>query len=105
MECERCGSCCDTYSFIMHNRFPDNDPTEIARLIKYHGCEPLRCPNPDGEDFMGIRIPLTCEHLEMVDGKAICKIYETRPVVCQDYFCKKVKDKAVIELVKNGLHI
>ena len=101
--CERCGKCCNTYSFQMLNRDPDNDPKEIARLIKYHGCEPLRCKQPDGTYVMGIRIPMTCEHLEQTEnGKFSCKIHETRPVVCKEYFCEKIIAKAVKELAKGN---
>ena len=92
-KCERCGKCCDTYSFWMTNRSFDNDPKEIKRLAKYHGLTLMR--NKKGE--LGIKIPMTCEHLEMIDGKATCKIHDTRPVVCQEYFCGKVIKKALEE--------
>lgn len=100
IQCERCGKCCDTYSFWLgKNRLADDDKLEIARLIKYHGCEPVK-NEKTGE--LGIRIPITCEHLDLQDGKAVCKIYETRPVVCKNYFCKKVIEKAI---KKYGVHI
>jgi Fe-S-cluster containining protein len=103
-ECERCGKCCDTYSFHMSNRFFDDDPTEIKKLIEYHNCTPIRVSNPGGKDFLGIRIPQTCVHLKMVKGKAVCKIHDKRPRVCKEYFCKKVIEKA-LRRGANGIHI
>jgi len=98
--CERCGKCCDTYSFWMTNRSYEDDPTEIKRLIEYHNCEPMRGAN--GE--LGIKIPMTCIHLEWDEGKAKCKIYDTRPKVCRDYSCKKIIDKAIAKAF-DGIYI
>ena len=104
-QCERCGACCDTYSFHMINRFFDDDPTEIKQLIEYHNCTPIRVPNPEGKDFLGIRIPQTCIHLERdKEGKSVCKIQDKKPIVCKNYHCKKVIEKAVRELT-NGIRI
>jgi len=97
--CERCGKCCNTYSFWMTNRSFDDDPLEIKRLIEYHGCTPMK--NKEGE--LGISIPMTCIHLEMIDGKATCKIHDTRPVVCKEYYCEKVIKKALEEQIANGV--
>jgi Fe-S-cluster containining protein len=80
----------------MSNRSFDDDPKEIKRLIEYHGCLPTK--NKKGE--LGIIIPLTCIHLEFIDGKSRCRIYEKRPVVCKEYFCEKVIKEA---LEKNGV--
>jgi Fe-S-cluster containining protein len=104
-QCERCGACCDTYSFHMTNRFFDDDPTEIKRLIEYHNCTPVKVNNPNGKDFLGIRIPQTCINLDWdKDGKSICKIHDNKPIVCNEYYCKKVIEKAVHKLA-NGLCI
>jgi len=92
--CERCGKCCNGYTFWMTNRSFDNDPTEIKRLIEYHNLVVLK--NKKGE--MGIHIPGACVHLEMIDGKSKCKIYDNRPVVCQEYYCEKVIKKALKEM-------
>ena len=97
--CERCGKCCNTYSFWMTNRSFDDDLLEIKRLIEYHGCTPMK--NKEGE--LGISIPMTCIHLEMIDGKATCKIHDTRPVVCKEYYCEKVIKKALEEQIANGV--
>jgi Fe-S-cluster containining protein len=53
---------------------------------------------------MGIHIPSKCINLEMVDGKPFCKIHDTRPGVCRNYFCEKVIAKA-LQGVANGLCI
>jgi Fe-S-cluster containining protein len=33
-----------------------------------------------------------CKHLGVVDGKHMCDIYETRPLVCRDFRGKKFTD-------------
>jgi len=84
----------------MTNRDFEDDPKEIKRLIEYHNCKALK--NKQGE--MGIKIPISCIHLGFNDGKAYCKIYETRPVVCKEYYCEKVIRKA-LEKLTDGIHI
>jgi Fe-S-cluster containining protein len=85
----------------MTNRSFADDPMEIKRLIEYHGCTPI-C-NAQGE--LGISIPISCIHLEMVDGKSSCKIHDTKPVVCQNYFCGKVMKTALEKSISNGVHV
>lgn len=97
-KCESCGKCCDSYSFWMSNRSYEDDPKEIKRLIEYHGCAPVRGEN----GILGINIPLTCIYLGWKDGKSYCKIHDKKPIVCKEYYCKKVIDKAVIENFENG---
>lgn len=89
--CERCGKCCNTYSFWLTNRSFDNDPKEIKRLAEYHNLTVMK--NKKGE--MGIKIPITCKHLGWKDGKSFCKINDTKPIVCKEYFCGKA--------IENGL--
>lgn len=69
----------------MSNRSFDNDPKEIKKLMLYHNCEPMR--NAQGE--LGIKIPMTCIHLRVEDGKSSCAIHDNKPVVCKEYFCGK----------------
>ena len=86
----------------MTNRSYDDDPKEIKKLMSYHGIQPIK--NAKGE--LGIHIKGKCEHFEWVDGKASCKIYETRPVVCKEYYCQKAKDLGKkLEELANGVHI
>uniref|UniRef100_A0A6M3IEC3 Uncharacterized protein n=1 Tax=viral metagenome TaxID=1070528 RepID=A0A6M3IEC3_9ZZZZ len=69
------------------------DPQEIARWWQYHHCQPCLYPAKDGDGFrLGVKVPLTCQHLEWQDGVTSCAIYETRPKVCQDYFCPEVRN-------------
>jgi Fe-S-cluster containining protein len=76
----------------MSNRSYDDDPKEIKKLIEYHGCTPIK--NAQGE--LGISIPMTCVHLGWDDeGKSFCKIHENKPVVCKEYYCGKVIEKAL----------
>ena len=106
MNCKRCGVCCSSAFFAMYNRPIDEDTEEIARWILYHGCEPMRYPTENG-DVLAIKIPIPCEHLGYSEKEGYhCKIYETRPVVCKNYFCKKVKDEGVLNVIKeNGIRI
>jgi len=99
-KCERCGKCCNTYTFWMSNRSYDNDPKEIKRLIEYHGCTPIK--NMKGE--LGISIPMTCQYLAWEGSKSICKIQDKKPVVCKEYYCGKIIEQALKEKL-NGVHI
>jgi len=86
----------------MTNRSYDDDPTEIKRLMEYHGIKPLK--NAKGE--LGIHVPGKCDHFEwQADGKAGCKIYETRPVVCKEYYCDKIIQKALKKVIENGTNV
>lgn len=96
--CQRCGDCCRTYTFWLTNRSFDNDPKEIKRLAEYHNLECMK--NAKGE--LGIKIPMTCIHLKMVDGKSECAIQDDKPVVCREYFCGKAIAKA-LEGLTNGV--
>lgn len=98
--CEQCGTCCDGYTFWMTNRSYDDDPTEIKKLIEFHGLRTMK--NSKGE--LGIHIPSKCINLEMKDGKPSCKIEAIKPVVCREYYCEKVIAKALQEAT-NGLHV
>jgi Fe-S-cluster containining protein len=99
-ECQRCGDCCRTYSFWMSNRSYDDDPTEIKRLIECHNCEPMR--NAKGE--LGIKIPMTCIHLRMQDGKSSCAIHDSKPIVCKRYHCGRAIEKG-LEKSLDGVHV
>lgn len=98
-ECEQCGQCCNTYSFWLTNRSYDNDPKEIKRLIEYHCCEPMK--NKRGQ--LGIKIPMTCIELRLIDGISSCDIHDHKPVVCKEYYCEKIIKKALEKL--NGIHV
>jgi Fe-S-cluster containining protein len=76
----------------MTNRSFDNDPKEIKRLAKYHNLELMR-HKETGE--LGIKVPMTCIHLGWDNGKSYCKIHETRPVVCKEYFCGDAIQKGI----------
>jgi len=82
----------------MSNRSFRDDPKEIKRLIEYHNCQPV-C-NRKGQ--LGIKIPMTCIHLRIVDGKSQCAIHDTKPVVCKEYFCEAAI-KGALEKQLNGV--
>jgi len=102
-ECKRCGRCCSSAFLALHNILVEDDKQEIAQWLKYHGCEPMHYPGKDG-DVLAVNIPISCEHLSSETGtrKAVCLIYENRPNVCKNYFCKPVKDECVRKLA-NGI--
>lgn len=90
-ECKRCGQCCSSAFLAMDNRPIGKDPKELARYYKLHHCEPMSYPTPKGAVF-AIKIPLVCSWLEWdQNGKARCKDYEHRPVVCREYFCHRCR--------------
>ena len=93
MMCKQCGTCCSSAFLALVNVPADDDNQEIARWLKYHGCEPMRYPGGNGE-VLAVKIPIPCEHLssDPGTGQAVCLIYENRPKVCINYFCKKAKE-------------
>ena len=95
--CTRCGQCC-TCAFIgLHSIRVDDDPQEFARWLAYHRCDVKGLPTEDGDVLM-IRIPMVCKHLAYdKQGLASCKIYDTRPQICRDHLCDKLRSGAVPE--------
>jgi len=98
LECKRCGYCCSSAFFFL----PDqgvNDKKELGRWFSYHHCDVMPYPTPEGER-LGIRIPLVCKYLGFDKEKGLyeCTMYENRPVVCKEYFCKRVKDQLAAKL-------
>ena len=89
MECSRCGKCCKSPK-AKFRYSPDN-----LRFYRYHGLE--------GEvvgGFVEFAIGNDCQHLT-AEG---CSIYEDRPNICKDYYCKtgeKVKLSVFERLMLN----
>jgi Fe-S-cluster containining protein len=76
----------------MTNRSYDDDRKEIKKLIEFHGLQTMR--NSKGE--LGIHIPGNCEHYdEDEEGKSLCKIHDTKPAVCREYFCERAIKSAL----------
>ena len=61
-------------------------------------------PTPEGEK-LGVRIPLVCKYLSFDKEKGLyeCTIYENRPIVCKEYFCKRVRDELAIKLARESM--
>lgn len=89
-KCLRCGRCCLWATFSLKGE-ADNDRQEIKRWLEGHHCVSVLYPEKDGKMTMGVRIPLICQYLKCKDGVYSCKIYETRPVICKEYFCQRAK--------------
>ena len=102
-ECDRCGYCCSTLFFFLPNEGME-DKKELGKLFSHHHCDVMEYPTPEGKR-LGIRIPLACKYLGFDKEKGVyaCTIYETRPVVCKDYFCKRVKDKVAATLAQEAM--
>ena len=96
--CERCGYCCSSAFFVLSDQDTE-DKKELGRWFSYHHCDVMPYPTPNG-DRLGIRIPLVCKYLSFDKEKGVyqCTIYDERPLVCREYFCKRMKDQLAIKL-------
>lgn len=66
-ECNRfCGKCCSLQHWMQHH--PDITTTLLAQ-----------------PPFTGMNAHGDCNHLVWEGGKAVCRIYETRPEICRVY--------------------
>jgi hypothetical protein len=68
------------------------DDRELGRWLALHRCGVEKMHTAGGET-LGIRIPLICQELvfDELTGRATCLIYETRPIICREYFCKRAQ--------------
>lgn len=89
MACKRCGQCC-TYVVIKMQRMKV-DPAGMEQWFQNHHMKVY--PVPGKKNVIGVRIPLTCRHLEYDtdSGVAFCMDYENRPKLCRDYMCPIAK--------------
>lgn len=100
--CERCGHCCMTAFLAQANILISDDKKEIGRWLALHHCEVFKYKIGEHE-VLACKIPLVCKWLEFDEknGCFKCKDYEHRPVVCREYYCKRVIDKKIRELSKS----
>jgi len=98
LKCERCGYCCSTAFFFLSDQGME-DKKELGKWFSYHHCDVMSYPTPDG-DRLGVRIPLVCKYLGFDKEKGVyqCTIYEERPLVCREYFCKRMKGQLAVRL-------
>lgn len=99
MECKRCGKCCHTIILALHSVPFANDTQEMAKWLLCHGFQTTKIFNGK-EDVLGVKIDKKCEHFE----NNTCKIYEDRPQICKDFWCKEhnlqeLMDKTAKELI------
>jgi Fe-S-cluster containining protein len=92
MTCKRCGTCCKSLFFARKDILYDRDEKEIARLAEYHYVKTMKYVAPDGKAYLAFKYPLPCIHLKEEDGVCVCTIYDTRPVICKEYLCKKARE-------------
>lgn len=88
MACKRCGRCCTT-AYMKLDNVPEDDPREIGKWLRYHGCF---TQTHDG--VLAVGIPIICQHLDFdkKTGEYACKIYDRRPIVCRKYECERCKE-------------
>ena len=84
MQCNRCGKCCKHAYFDLH--IIDGDPQGLLPWLTYHGCEVLK----SGKKFM-LKTLIPCVNWEIKDGIGNCRIYENRPQMCKDHWCKEAE--------------
>jgi Fe-S-cluster containining protein len=97
-ECNQCGKCCLKTYISLDNIPVDKDEKELAKWLHYHG---VRVYNKNGN--LAIELPSSCKHLEKLsDGKYNCKIYEQRPVICKEYWCKEMIDREIMMIIKEA---
>lgn len=104
--CKRCGKCCLNPCILALHHVPfDKDNQELGKWLSYHGYQPFKIYNGK-EDVLGVKLSGKCEHLETKDNLVYsCKIYENRPQICKDHWCKEhnllaLVDKKAMELVQ-----
>ena len=98
MSCNRCGKCCINPIIALHNVPIANDKQEMTRWLQGHGINVMKLYNGK-EEVLAVQFNSICQHLEYVDGKTRCKIYENRPQICKDYMCKQIIESEILELV------
>jgi Fe-S-cluster containining protein len=79
--CQRCAACCRKIEVVVNG---DERYRKYLEAIGY----PVKTigPSPQGRNKLAVELGC-CKHLEEKDGRYKCKIYETRPQLCQDYNC------------------
>lgn len=79
------------------------DEKEVGKWFDYHRCETMKYPTPNG-DVLGVKVPISCKHLDYnAEEGYFCKIYDQRPIVCKEYFCKTVTEKFVKALALKSI--
>lgn len=78
--CLRCGKCCNTIVTVMIYKPELRDYLEWLSLHKGVVIKKDKLTN-----FVWIEFRNKCKHLRFKRDKAVCKIYENRPKVCQEF--------------------
>jgi len=59
----------------------------------------MRYPRKDGPDTLAIKLPIPCKKLRGGGEETFyCSIYDRRPKVCKNYFCKTAKEEEIVQL-------
>lgn len=94
-ECQRCGNCCASAFIALYSVRQGQDHLEIARWLKYHHLN-VKWWKFEGEEeaVLRIQIPYTCQQMgfDGRTGQTFCRIYDTRPQICRDHLCVKVRN-------------
>jgi Fe-S-cluster containining protein len=119
--CKRCGNCCK--GMIWRKRFDIKEVFHIVKqphtkknieesLVEYYKLYlwkkglPVEkvLPIEWSKDKIIVQVRAgRCKYLAFTtDNKAICLNYKNRPNECRNYLCKKVKEKVMMEKVKES---
>src|SRR5262249_40863386 len=80
--CQRDGTCCLALTQIVVTR-EEWAAMQAARSLSL-------TPEPLERNFLRLPMPNGCLHLTReLDGRAICRIYEARPVNCRRFQCQR----------------
>lgn len=80
--CLQCGKCCMSMTF--YGGKVDDEALDEIRWLELHGLKIDYVEEPNGTEYY-FTIPKRCDALQELDGKFVCRIYETRPQMCRDY--------------------
>jgi len=100
MICNRCGKCCNTVILALHHVPIAKDTQELNKWLLCHGYETTKIFNGK-EDVLALKLDKKCSFLNKDNN---CKIYDSRPQICKDFWCKElnlqeIMDKTAKELV------
>lgn len=78
MKCQKCGECCIRFNFTV-----PLTKEELKELVQAHY----------GDKAEELRVFLDHKCVQLNDDNT-CKIYETRPKICKEFWCEKAQNAA-----------
>lgn len=103
MQCLQCGKCCLGLDWTFNFEAPDEDPTKLSAKIMGKAVERMNSYGifyhelksaEKKEGWLSLTFSVgVCQNLDLENGKAHCRSYETRSAACRNYFCEKARKK------------